>query len=141
MAICKFVVPGPPRGKGVARVTRFGSFTPAKTKAEMEAVKYIALAAMAGRAPFAGPVAMRLCAYVGVPASWSRKNREAALAGTTRPCVKPDFDNICKLVCDGLKRVVWLDDTQVVEAVVWKRYDANPRVVVEVTEIEGVAAP
>lgn len=133
----KFVVPGKPRGKQVARVTRFGTFIPAQTRAEIEAVKYIALAAMRGAAPFAGPVCIRLCAYVPVPQAWSRADTAAALAGEILPTVKPDGDNYEKLVWDGCKRVVWLDDKQVTDWHGWKRYSADPRIVVHVTELGG----
>jgi Holliday junction resolvase RusA-like endonuclease len=133
----RFVVPGTPRGKSVARITRFGTFIPARTRAEMDAVKYIALAAMLGRLPVAGAVCVRLCAYVPVPNSWSRADRAAALAGDLLPTVKPDGDNYEKLVWDGCKGVIWLDDKQVTDWHGWKRYSADPRIVVQVTEIHS----
>jgi len=132
----RFVVPGKPRGKQSVRVTRFGTFIPPETRAETEAVKYIALAAMRGRMPIAGPVSVRLCAYIPVPASLSRAARAAALAGDVLPTVKPDADNYEKLVWDGCSRVVWLDDKQITDWQGWKRYSDNPRLVVHVTELQ-----
>jgi Holliday junction resolvase RusA-like endonuclease len=133
----KFVVPGKPRGKQSVRVTRFGSFMPKQTEAEMEAVKYIALAAMHGDMPMAGPVLLRMCAYVPVPKGWSRADRLAALAGDLLPTVKPDGDNYMKLVWDACSRVVWWDDRQVTDWHGWKRYSDDPRIVVHVAELRG----
>ena len=110
---------------------------PAQTEAEMEAVKYIALAAMRGQMPIAGPVLLRMCAYIPVPKGWSRADRAAALAGDLLPTVKPDGDNIEKLVWDGCKGVVWWDDKQVTDWHGWKRYSDDPRIVVHVAELRG----
>lgn len=103
----------------------------------MEAVRYIALAAMRGQMPIAGPVLLRMCAYVPVPARFSHADRAAALAGDLLPTVKPDGDNYMKLVWDACTRVVWLDDKQVTDWHGWKRYSADPRMVVHVTDLDG----
>lgn len=154
----RFVIPGNPKGKGVATVTRFGAFTPKATRAEMEAVRLIARMAMNGRDPFAGPVELLLACYMPVPASWSKAKRALALAGHLKPTSKPDGSNVQKLVEDAIQpepvrqkrvngkvvkpkfpappvRVVILDDAQIVKWTGWKIYSDNPRVVVEVKEI------
>ena len=164
MASVQFVLPGRPKGKSVARVTRFGSFTPAATREEMETLRRIARDAMGGRAPFTGPVELRMCAYMPVPAGFRKAEREAALAGLTLPTIKPDGSNIQKLIEDAiqpppvprskakvgararafpptalqhaLNKVVIVDDTQIVRWQGWKLYSDDPRVVVEITEIE-----
>ena len=151
--VCRFVIPGPPRGKAVAQVTRFGTFIPAKTRAEMDATRMIARIAMAGRDPFLGPVELKLAAYMPVPASWPRWKREAALANRILPISKPDGSNIQKLaedailppkltkaqtkyVTQAMMRVVINDDSQITDWRGWKRYSAEPRLVVVVTEID-----
>lgn len=139
----KFVIPGEPRGKGRPRFRiapgRHGAFvqtyTPAETRAEEGAVRLIAATAMEGRPPVSGPIELRLCAYRQVPKSWSKKQRELALAGTVVPTGKPDVDNLLKLLADGLNGVVWIDDAQVTDAHVYKRYSDKPRLVVEVRQI------
>lgn len=150
---CRFVVPGAPYGKGVARVTRFGTHIPAKTRAEMDAIRLIARAAMAGREPFTGPVELKIGAYMPVPASWSKRKREAALAGRLLPTTKPDGSNVQKLaedallpprvskkarqhVTEAMMKVVIRDDAQITDWRGWKRYSAEPRLVVVVTEID-----
>lgn len=152
----RFVIPGIPKGKATARVTMHGTFIPAESRKEMEAARMIARLAMQGREPFQGPVEMKLCAYCPVPASWSRKKREAALAGDVMPTSKPDLSNIIKGVEDGMRppaakrakpgakiinalpmKVVYRDDAQIVRMTAWKLYHENPRVVVEIREISA----
>jgi Holliday junction resolvase RusA-like endonuclease len=133
-----FVVPGRPRGKQVARVTRRGNYMPDQTTDEMEAIGWIASAAMEGRAPFPGPVELRFCAWVPVPASWSKRMREKALSHNALPVARPDGSNYQKLLEDGLNGIVWIDDSQVVNWFGFKRFSADPRLVVTVTELEYV---
>nr|WP_318837549.1 RusA family crossover junction endodeoxyribonuclease [Psychrobacillus glaciei] len=52
--------------------------------------------------------------------------------GELRPTTKPDVDNYVKGVKDGLNKVLWQDDSQVVNLNVRKFYSMNPRVVVRV---------
>jgi Holliday junction resolvase RusA-like endonuclease len=142
----------------VAKITRFGSFIPKETRAEMDACRAIARVAMAGREPFLGPVELKLAAYMPVPASWSRRKREAALGGRIFPTSKPDGSNIQKLVEDAIlpphlgkkdrqyvtaamMRTVIKDDSQITDWRGWKRYSDNPRIVIEVREIDLTARP
>ena len=70
---------------------------------------------------------------MGVPPSWTRKRRDDALAGVIRPTGKPDYDNIGKVV-DALNGIVWVDDSQIVDARIRKLYDERARLVIEVEE-------
>lgn len=124
-------LPGPPQGKARARVTRFGTYTPAKTRAYEAALAWRAKTAMAGRPPLDGPLAVRVKAYMPIPRSWSKKKQAAALAGTIRPISKPDWDNLAK-ACDALNGIVWTDDARVVDGAVHKVYSDRPRLRVEV---------
>ena len=134
-AAISFVIPGVPRGKQVARVTRFGNYTPKQTANELEAVRYIASAAMQGRPPLEGPLELRMCAYRPVPASWSSKERERALAGLVLPISRPDGSNYQKLLEDGCNHIVWHDDSQITRWQGWKLYSDTPRLSVEVIPI------
>jgi Holliday junction resolvase RusA-like endonuclease len=135
------VLHGEPRGKGRPRSAmvrpRFGkSFirvhTDEETEAYEKALKLTAKVAMgAGRRPLEGPLDVVVTAVMPIPNSWSRKKREAALAGQFRPTVSPDWDNFGK-VTDALNKVVWLDDSQVVRGTVIKVYGERPLLRVEV---------
>ena len=132
-------VPGEPVGKGRARVGRVAGharmFTPAKTVAYEGMVAYAAKAAMAGNPPFPGPLAVEIEAVHTIPASWSKKRKEAALAGFLHPTTKPDWDNIGKAVSDGGNGVAWVDDKQIVRASVMRSYGERPEVRVRVAAI------
>ena len=53
----------------------------------------------------------------------------------TRPSVKPDIDNIAKLVLDAANKILWVDDTQVVELHVYKTYGSPEGITIEVEEL------
>lgn len=114
--------------RGFARV-----YTPPGTVTEETNIRWFAKMAMAGREPFAGvALELRMTAYLPIPESWSAKRRAMAARGETLPIVRPDFDNIAKLV-DALAHIVWRDDAQVTDAHILKRYAAEPRLEIEVS--------
>ena len=128
-------IPGVARGKGRALATRRGTvYTPAQTINAEAWVKSCAFEQI-GQPLLTTPVAVVVGIDVEVPASWSKKRREAALSGTTRPTGKPDLDNCIKLLMDGFNKLVWMDDAQVVRLTASKRYAVAPQTVVEVAEV------
>jgi len=54
--------------------------------------------------------------------------------------VKPDLDNIMKVVCDALNQIAYRDDSQIVSAYLAKMYSDTPRVEVEIIEVDGLAS-
>lgn len=70
--------------------------------------------------------------YRPIPKSFSKKNRAEAIAGQLRPTKKPDLDNLVKGIKDGMSKVIWYDDSQIVDMTVRKFYSENPRAVVKV---------
>ena len=86
-----------------------------------------------GKAPTQYPCLVQIDAYTVPPASWSKKKRAAALAGELYPTTKPDIDNIAKSVGDGANGVVWVDDKQIVDLRVRRRYAETPCLAVYVT--------
>lgn len=69
--------------------------------------------------------------YRPIPKSFSKKKRAEAILGLLRPTKKPDLDNLVKGIKDGLSKVIWQDDAQIVEMTVRKFYSENPRAVVK----------
>lgn len=123
---------GEPRGKGRPRFTRAGiAYTPEKTRSYEAALRLAAQDAMAGRAPFTGPLRLTVEAFMPIPASWSGKQQRLAASGQRRPTGRPDFDNLLKPL-DALNKVVWADDAQVVDVRCVKLYSARPRLVVTI---------
>ena len=137
------VLPGAPQGKGRPRFrvvapktgrSFVNTYTPAETRAYERALAITAKVAMRGKQPLQGPLAVNVTALMPVPASWSNKKRDAALAGTIRPTGRPDCDNIFKVV-DALNKIVWLDDAQIVEARAVKFYSESPALRIEVQPV------
>lgn len=90
---------------------------------------------MKGRKPLEGPLAVRIFVMLPVPKSWSNKQRDAALTGMTRPISRGDFDNYAKAVCDSLNKIVYLDDSQIVTALIVKEYAERPGIIAEIFEL------
>ena len=123
--IC-FLIPGPVRGKGRPRFARRGAFvtthTDEKTESYESMVKVLAQQAMAGADLLDGALEVLIQATKAPPKSMSNKKRAAALAHKSFPTGKPDCDNIAKIVCDAMNRIVYTDDSQVVRLSVEKFY-------------------
>lgn len=128
-----FHLAGEPVGKGRPRFARATgrAFTPAATRSYESALRLAAQEAMLGRPLFEGPLAVSVLAVFPIPQSWSKKRKLAALAGTVRPTVKPDSDNLLK-VLDACNEVVWRDDSQITDSAIAKRYGERPQFVVRV---------
>ena len=88
-----------------------------------------------GEAMFTQPVELRLRAEFQIPASWSAKKKNAALAGVYRHGSKPDVDNIVKQVKDALKGIVYQDDALVCELHASKHYSNQPKLVILVSAL------
>lgn len=91
--------------------------------------------AMQGEPPIEGACRADIQIVLQTPASWPRKRKERHNWCTA----KPDLDNACKALLDGLKGVVFADDRQVVEVAIRKLYGAADRVVVTVEALEQPA--
>jgi len=128
----EFVIPGVPMAWARAGSNGSQRFTAAPQRAYKRAAGLLAKRAMGGRALFMGPVALGLVAVFEPPASWTKKVRAAALAGEVVPTVKPDWDNLGKIVSDAMNEVVYKDDAQIFEAHIAKRYGEVARVEVAV---------
>ena len=133
----RFEVEGLVRGKGRPRFVRTGgnAYTPRLSEHYENWIRWNAAAAIRGQPPLSGPLSIKVEAELSVPQSWSPKKRKAALSGELRPEVRPDFDNIAKIVADALSGICYWDDKQICTAVFVKRYAEEPRLVVEINEI------
>ena len=87
------------------------------------------------QAPLTGPLMVELNFFRHIQSSISKKERELRLSGSHRPVVKPDTDNYIKSTLDGLNGLLWEDDNQIVDLIAHKYYSDNPRVEIEVTQL------
>lgn len=131
-----FIINGEPRGKGRPRFTKNGhAYTDEKTKAYESLVWQSYLDAADGY-KFTSPVRVIIMAHFRPPKK-SKKVVGDMLAGHILPTKKPDVDNVAKIILDGLNRIAWDDDTQVVDLSVSKYYSDEPRVAVMIEEINA----
>lgn len=67
--------------------------------------------------------------YRATPKKYQTAPKQALIeSGELRPTSKPDVDNYVKGVKDGLNKIIWQDDSQVVGLTVRKFYSLSPRV-------------
>lgn len=124
------------RGKGRARFVRATgrAYTPTATTDAMARVQAAFAATGAPRAPRGTPVAVSIVTERALPRGRPRRvEREPDV-------VRPDADNVAKLVLDALNGAAWEDDTQVVSLFVVKRDRTRregERTVVRVTWVDG----
>ena len=144
-----FSMAGEPRGKGRPRVDTRAGFprvhTDDKTIKYERSVSAVTRAAMAGRPPLIGPIALALRFRMPIPASATKRAKAAMASGETPHISKCDLDNMVKAVLDGMaaevipankrkgtpKRrepIAFVDDCQIVRLVATKVYSEKPGV-------------
>lgn len=97
----EFKIPGKPQGKARPRFTRHGIiYTPKETQDYEKEVANAYNIAAKGMSFGSEAVMISVKVYYPVPKSWSTSKRKAALQGDIRPTLKPDGDNILKIIAD-----------------------------------------
>ena len=141
----KFVVSGEPVGKGRPRFTRVGGYArayePKKTKTYEELVKksFIEQNPDYKTIPQGKAVTLFITLEYKIPKGTSKKNRLLMAGKKICPTKKPDLDNVLKSICDGLNRVAWYDDSQIVSIFIDKFYSDEPSAeILIITEDEFV---
>lgn len=134
-----FEVPGEPKGKGRPRFAKRGDFvqtyTPEGTASYENLVKVMYYNA-AGAKKLEGPISMEAAFYFGIPKSKPKKTQAAMRSGQIKPTIKCDIDNIVKIVLDGLNKVAFDDDKQIVALKARKEYSETPRMVITLSELD-----
>ena len=132
-----YVVEGTPVGKGRPKFARRGKFvstyTPTKTRTYEDTIKVAARRAMTIE-PLQTPVTVFVYISVPIPASYSKKRKQACLSGFEKPMKKPDIDNVSKCFLDAMNGIVYLDDVQVISLHMTKVYNTVGMVEVLVRE-------
>ena len=110
-----FTVDGDPRGKGRPRFAPGRrAYTDPKTRAYETAIGYAARAAMRGREPLGGLVAVDLVVRLLPPVRTPKARRAALLADGGPIRGRFDLDNVTKAILDGVNGIAFADDRQVV---------------------------
>ena len=125
-----FEIPGKPGAKQRPRHTRNGhTYTPEETVNYENLVKVCFREKYPGFVPIDEPVMMDISAAFPIPESWPKKKKKMALDRKIFPG-KPDWDNIGKIISDGLNPIAYKDDSQIHACMVTKRYSDSPCVYV-----------
>ena len=123
--VVTFAVDGDPVPKGRPRFARRGQFV--QTYTDAKTIDYETQVAMKARhaigatKPLESALTVFLYLRYTVPASYSKKRKEACLNGLEYP-KKVDIDNVYKSVTDAMNGIVYVDDSQIVEAHIKKVY-------------------
>ena len=135
-----FEVLGKVKGKGRPRFARRGNFI--TTYTDKETVNYEQLVRFSflesGCKPYdaEAQLKVKVMCYIEPPKSTSKKKLEKMYAGEIRPTKKPDIDNILKSLFDGLNKVAFGDDTQIISVEAEKMYAPQEKLVVDIMSIE-----
>ena len=126
-------IKGTPIGKARPRLSRYGTYTPQKTKDYEEYVKMCYINKYNVKlAPREMPLKAKITAYFEVPTSYSKKKKKELIGQSHTN--KPDADNIAKIILDSLNGLVYKDDNQIAKLEVEKIYGEEAKVIVEITE-------
>ncbi len=132
---CCFEIPGKPKGKARPKFNgrRNVTYTPKETREYENFVRYC-YNRQCGKQKLDGEIIAEVTAYFPVPKSATKAEREKMLTGKKRPTVKPDIDNITKTILDALNKYAYKDDSAVVKIISEKKYSAEPKVTVILTD-------
>ena len=132
----EFTVEGRPVGKARPRVTRNGTYTPKKTKDYEDLVKWSCRSKYKGE-PLKGPLRIEIVFYMYIPKNTSKARIKKKLNDERLPTKKPDFDNLTKSITDAINGIAYEDDSQIVEAHIYKKFGKEPRAEVRITEMDA----
>lgn len=133
METISFEIMGDPVAQGRPRAGKSFSghtvlYDPAKSRDFKQYVKLVA-SQHKPQELITGPVHLEMTFYQPTPKKYHTKpKQELIAAGILLPTTKPDVDNLAKGVKDGLTKIIWQDDSQVVSMLVRKLYSMTPRV-------------
>lgn len=136
-----FIIPGEAKGKGRPKFARMGNFV--KTYTPKDTANYESLVKLYFTEAYpewqqgiiSGAIKLSVTVQTIIPKSFSKKKTEMALKNLIRPLVKPDADNIIKIIADSLNGIAYQDDKQIVSMAYDKYYSNNPHVWVIIEEL------
>lgn len=139
MTKISLVVPGECVPKSRPRISKYGAYTPKKTKDYEQHVRNHVRMYMRqqGLQQLEGALCMRIKIYRKMPKSMTKGNQALALLEQWLPKTKPDLDNYIKAILDASNGVLFYDDSAICELHAKKVYSNNPRVEMTIEQVRG----
>lgn len=135
----KLTIAGKPFGKQRPKATIRGKHAGVYTPKETIEYENLVVAMFRQTYPYAKPiegeVRATIVAFYPIPSSASKKKKQAMKEHQIKPMVKPDIDNVCKIICDALNGVAYTDDSHITAVSIAKYYSETPRVEVKIEEV------
>ena len=134
--IYEFEIDEPITGKQRPRMNTYTgrAYTPTKTKNYEYLVRQIFVLKYPNFVPIEGRVKLTVTAYYELPKKRTKLSEAEMLANIVSPTKKPDWDNIGKIVSDSLNKFAFIDDAQITDARIIKKYARTPKVIVKIEE-------
>lgn len=104
------------------------------SKKDQESIRW-QIRPYAPKEPLTGPISLYLTFLVPIPKSISKIMRRQMIEGIILPIKRPDFDNLSYIVVNAMKDLIYVDDSQVVDATIQKRYSEEPKTIVKVVQL------
>jgi len=119
----KIVIQSPPVAQPRPRVTRWGTFDPAKDQKNWARIQISSQFSEKLRCP----IEVDVIFYMPISKSTSKKNKKRMLENEIKHQKNKDIDNLCKFVFDSMNDIVFEDDKQIWHVDAKKIYSENPR--------------
>lgn len=135
------IIFGKPQGKARPRFSKrknkTNCYTPKKTVDYEELVKFEYMRQC--QSYYFGddkPLKIMMNIYYPIAQNTKKSIKKDMLDEIIKPTLKPDIDNVIKIICDSLNGIAYKDDAQIVEIHAYKFYSDDPRVEVVIREVE-----
>lgn len=126
-------------GKQRPKATSRGRYTSVYTPKETVSYENLVVAMFKQTYPYVRPLEGEvrgiIRAFYPIPQSVSKKRKEQMRSGAIRPQVKPDLDNVEKIIYDALNGVAYTDDSHITQMTISKHYSDVPRVEILIEEV------
>jgi Holliday junction resolvase RusA-like endonuclease len=129
----KITIPGIPIAKARPRFSGGNAYN--SQKAQQQSIKWLIATKIREEkqlTPIEGPIFVTLDFYMPIPQSLNRAKINRILWGLIEHDIKPDIDNLEKWILDCCNKIIWNDDSQVVNLHSKKKFSQNPRTEIEI---------
>ncbi len=132
----QFAIPGPPKHQQRHRSSSRGKFVHQYDPSAKDKVHFLLQARKhAPKSPQYGVIYLTVWFCMPRPKDHYRTGKFAGILKDSAPLwhtKRPDIDNLQKFLFDSLNGVFWKDDSQICSVIAQKRYDENPRTVIQI---------